>query len=190
MPDVLADPPSAVYVLLAVAALGAGFVWFRVRKRPAAIVALALFGLLALVVAADAAFESPLEEADRRLRLMSDAAARKNWAGAFEHVSDQFKYDGRLGKKDIQAAVAKAAGAHNASVRFKPIERDTVEHLPDGGIKVGFVAQADSPQFPNARYVVYVEAVFAKDPDGVLRMRSAKTFKFLERKTPETVPGL
>ena len=190
MPDFLAAPSILEYALLAAAAAGAAAGWVRTRKKPARNAALALVGLLAGVAAVDTLVETPVEEANRRLREMSAAAARRDWDAAFSHLSDGFKYDGRLGKKELRDKVAAAAGQHNASVRFKPIEPDTVEYLPDGSFKGGFVAQADSPQFPEGRYVVYVEGVFAKDPDGAYRLRSAKTFNFLRRREIEPVPGL
>lgn len=189
MPDFLADPPFLLYALLGCAAAGAGFVWFRTRKKAAGVAALALLGVLALVAAADVLVETPLEEADRRLRLMNEAAARKDWTAAFEHVSEQFRFKGS-DKKTFQDRVAKTVAAYNVTVRFKRIERDTVEYRPDGTFKVGFVVQADSPQAPDGRFLTYIEAVFGPDPDGAYRMRSAVAYDFIQRKTELPVPGL
>lgn len=189
MPPLLSDPPLTLYVLLAGAALVAGFVWAKVRGRRALAGAGALGGLFLLVLAGDFLVESPREEAVRRTRAMADAANRRDWAGAFSHVSDQFQFKGYT-KAAFRAKVEPLATGQTATIHFTAFGRDEVVYQPGGAVKIGFATQVDSPQIPGGRGAVYVEAVFGPDPDGGVRMRSFEVYDFIQRKTVFPVPGL
>lgn len=186
MPTLLSDPSTTTYVLLGLAAAAAGFGWVRTRTRTSLRVFAALVGLVALVAGVDYFVESPREEAVRRVRLMEAAINARDWAALAGHLSEQFKF--RTFTKAAFRDKVSAAGA-DVRVHFTAFDRDQVEYQPGGAVKIGFAGQADSPRFPQ-RGAVYIEAMFAPDPDGVLRMQSVEAFNYIKRRDPESIPGL
>lgn len=189
MPTLLSDPSTFTYVFLGMAAAAAGFAWVRTRSRTGLRVFAALAGLVAVVALVDYLVESPREEAVRRVRAMGDAANRKDWPGVFENVSDQFKFR-TYTKATFQMVVVRNSPQYNATLNFTGFERDLVEYRPDGTIKLGFIGQADSSVIPTGRGVVYIEAVFGRDPDGAMRLRELEVFEYINRKSSQFIQGL
>ena len=188
MPTLLSDPSVTLYVLLAVAAAGCGYAWFRLRTRRALTVFAGAAGLLVAVGGTDALVESGREEAVRKVRLMETAVNARDWPAAFTHVSDQFAFRGQSKPAFRDRVIAAVTGA-NARVHFTAFDRDQAEYRPGGAVKIGFAGQAESPVFAHAG-AVYIEAVFTPDPDGVLRLRALEVFEYIDRTQTQAVPGL
>ncbi|MGL6073584.1 MAG: hypothetical protein ACRC8S_05415 [Fimbriiglobus sp.] len=187
MPNFLADPSVVFYLLFVVGVLIAGAVWFRNRsKRSLAVFGVALLLLIGLFLL-DRAFESPREEATRKIQEMATAANARQWKQVSSHISDKFVYAGKK-KAPFEAFIADVANRFNAKVNFKSFSRDDFEVLPEGQIRIGFVAQVESPGTPGG--VLYVRAFFTKDPDGQWRMLGFQVKNYVEREGPEVIlPG-
>ena len=94
MPTFLADPPQAVIVLLVAGLLVTGLIWMNRRGRKVAIAFLVLLALTCLVVLVDRLFESPREEAVRRVQAMVAAADHHDPDAFVAHVADTVEYKG------------------------------------------------------------------------------------------------
>ncbi len=189
MPTFLSDPTLGVYLVLLLVALAGVGVWVRNRSRAAAIFAAVAVGLLLALFGIDRGFESPREECVRKVSAMATAANARNWPAVGTHLADKFEYHSR-NKAKFLADVAPAALLHNATANFTAFDRDNFEELADGRIRIGFVGQFDTPG--NARLVLYIEAVFAKDADGAYRMQGFKVYDYITRTKSgeQTLPGM
>src|SRR4051812_36379946 len=94
MPALLADPSPAFLLLLGIAALIALGVWFRWRNKKALIAAVALLLLLGLTLLLGSMYESPREQAVRRINLMCEAASKGNGDQFVEQISSSFNTGG------------------------------------------------------------------------------------------------
>ncbi len=189
MPTFLSDPTFGTYLaLLLVAIVGVG-VWLRKRSRPTAVAAALAVGLLLTLFGLDRAFESPREEAVRRVREMAAAANARNWQVVGTHMAEKFDYAG-MTKAKFLAAIAPAALHLNATANFKDFDRDYFEALPDGSARVGFVGQFATPG--NQTLVLYVEAVFVKEADGAYRLLTFTVYDYINRSPSgvQRLPGL
>src|SRR5262249_6071061 len=89
MPDIIADPPQILYMVLGGLLVITGAIAAQKQDRRAAIpfgIAALLMLLLFLI---DRFSESPREEAVRRVHLMAMAADAKNPDALVEHVADK-----------------------------------------------------------------------------------------------------
>ena len=178
MPTFLSDPTLGVYLaLLLVAIVGVG-VWLRNRTRRTAIFAAVAVGLMLTLFGIDRAFESPREEAVRRVGAMAAAANARNWQAVGTHMAEKFEYAGRT-KAMFLAEIAPAALSRNATANFKSFDRDNFEELPDGRLRVGFVGQFSTPA--HGMLIVYIEAVFVKEADGAYRLQNFKVYDHITR---------
>lgn len=188
MPTLLSDPSAVTYTLAGVALAGALFAWWRSRARNALVAVGVAAALLVTLAASDQFFESPREEAVRRVLLMGDAANARDWAGVGSHVDDSFRYES-LTKAAFLARASKSAGDYSANVTFTAFDREQAFEQPGGGVRVGFAAQLRSPVSPNP-LLVYCEATFAPGPDGRQRMTGVTFFDYIQRGTELRLPGL
>ena len=101
MPDVFADPPAALYVVLFTAAVAAAFVWLRTRDRKALVAAAVAGGLLAVLFAVAALFDSPREGAERATWAIAEAINERDWAKFDANVSDRFSTPAFRAKADL-----------------------------------------------------------------------------------------
>ena len=116
MPTFLSDPSLSLYLVLAVAFVIALAVWYRKRDRKSLLAALA-FGLLVLgLYLIDASFESPREQANRRVLAMAEAATARDPARFVEQLSDSFNYRGATKEQMRTAGIWTTLRNFNARV--------------------------------------------------------------------------
>ena len=178
MPTFLSDPTLGVYLALLLVALAAVGVWLRNRTRPTAVFAAVAVGLLLALFGIDRAFESPREEAVRRVEAMATAANARNWPAVGTHMAEKFEYSGRT-KAKFLADVSPVALRHDAAANFKSFDRDNFEESAGGRLRIGFVGQFSTPA--HGMLVVYIEAVFVKEADGAYRMQTFKVYDHISR---------
>lgn len=141
-------------------------------------------GLFAL----DTLFESPREQAVRAVKLMGDAANRRDWNAVGSHVAETFRYES-MTKAAFLDRAGKSASAFDATVNFTAFDREQAVPQPGGGVRIGFVGQITTPQSAG-RFVVYVEATFAPSPGGEQKMTGVTFFNYIERRTELRLPGV
>src|SRR5262249_6181730 len=103
MPEILADPPAALYIVLVLAAvLPLALAFFVVapakdkkspsRTRYFVVSGVALLLLLILIICRLVAPESDQKQILRKMREMSEGVVERNLDKTFRHVSDTFQY--------------------------------------------------------------------------------------------------
>ncbi len=178
MPTFLSDPSFTLYVVLILGVFVTGGLLVRKQDRGSLIRAGIAALLLLLLFLCDRLYESPREEAVRRVQTMATAANARNWDEVFAHVSDKFQYD-KYDKKNFRDFVSQRTVQQTATVNFKDFDRNNFEELPDGQIRLGFVAHLSTPTVD--RIPLYVQATFIKDADGQYRMRGFTMYDFVNR---------
>ena len=88
VPNFLSDPPTYAILLYAIAAMIAIAVWYRRRDRKSQAAMIAVLAIVAALIFVSYKFESPREEAIRRVNGVIDAMNRFDAGQAFEHVSE------------------------------------------------------------------------------------------------------
>lgn len=172
MPTFFSDPSLSLYLVLAVAFVIALAVWSRKRDRKSLLAALA-FGLLLLaLVLVDRSFESPREQANRRVQLMADAATARDPDRFVEQLSDSFSYRGATKQQMRTSGLWTTLRNFNARVAVWGFGKGEFEEIGENEIEIGFYAKGESPQ---GFRMYFMKARFVRDPDGQFR---AKTVKF------------
>jgi hypothetical protein len=194
MPTFLADPPQVVIVLLVAGLLVTGLIWLNRRGRKVAIAFLVLLALTCLVVLVDRLFESPREEAVRRVQAMVAAADHHDPDAFVAHVADTVEYKGesqtpaKFTRDQLRRHpfwnLLRQFNAHVAAWDFS---RDDVTYPARQSVEVGFLAkgEADGKPFP-----MYFRATFQRQADGQLKLVRLASFDAVTRNKPVSVPGL
>ncbi len=187
MPIWLIDPETTTYLLLIVFLIVALGVWLRSRKRGA----MMAMGIIALMVLAlylcDRLYESPREEAVRKVQLMVDAFNSNNWEQFQQHLSH-----GTL-VRGVTVLVLKPTfqlgTSFNAKVAVWNFDRDSVKYLPgpEPAVEIAFDAKAEAL---NGQMIPkHVRATFVRDSDGQYRVQNFKTFNIVNKSSEEPLPG-
>lgn len=184
MPLFLSEPPIIALVTLGVMALILGGLWLRYRR----VVLLAGSGLLLVLlvvwVVLGLMFESPREESVRRVSDMADAVTEKNWAKFGENVSESFEAKGR--KKADLKKVFDQGGAFNLRATAWDFALADPPRMTDTEVVIQFDGKATPPT--GEPLLRHFEATFVKDPDGKFRMKTYKSFDFVQKNQPADVP--
>jgi hypothetical protein len=192
MPTFLSDPPQWLYLVLGGAIVITGAITTRKQDRRA-VIPFGVAALLLLVVfLIDRFFESPREEATRRTFFMGLAADAKNPEAFVEHVADKVTVHTAEGPKPVTRDEMKKSHFWDQLKQFQVrvtldnFSRDDVKVIDENTIEIGFVAKgtADGKTIP-----VYCRATFSKQTDGSFKMTSFKSFEFINRTTPFSIPG-
>jgi hypothetical protein len=172
VPNILSDPSLSLYLVLAVTFVIALAVWYRRRDRKTLLAALAL-GLLVLgLYLVDVSFESPREQANRRVQLMAVAATARDPERFVEQLSDSFNYRGVTKQQMRTSGIWATLRNFNARVAVWGFGKGEFEEIGENEIEIGFYAKGESPQ--GFRWY-FMRARFVRDTDGQFR---AKTVKF------------
>lgn len=185
MPAFLADPSPALLLLLGIAALVAFGVWFRWRNKKVLIAAVALLLLLGVTLLLGSMYESPREEAERRINLMCQAASDYNGGKFVEHVSTSFAL-GTINREGLKNHPAwMVAKNYKAKVTASGFRRDDFQQISNTECVIGFVGKAEADGMPLLRYT---KATFTKDPDGVWRLKGMEFYNAINTKQAEPIP--
>ena len=187
MPDWLADPSMAFYLVLAAFVLILRFLWFRKPERRALVRLGVAAGVLALVGVIDLVFESPREEAVRKTREMARASSESRLDDLFAHVSDAFDYGG-VGKAALRSYAESAIrDGRWSGASVWDFDRSYYTQVDDDTIQIGFLVQ---PHGYNVIY--YCIATFGKNPQGEYTLTTFELYNPLQRTNapPIRVPGL
>ncbi len=189
MPTWLSDPSNGLYLVLFVLVVIAGAVWARYqdrRSRNRALVALAAFLVLLLC---DLLFESPREQATRKVQEMAAAATARDPDKFVANVSNSFRYGGADRERLRSSRAWEMIRQFNARVAVWGFSRDDSRDLGDDGVEIGFFAKGEAP---DGRFVMrYIRAVFVKDPDGQYRLRTMSFHNPAEKglNAEDPIPG-
>ena len=165
------ENPQTLWVLLGIGAILAGVVWRRMGSRHARTAAVVLAAAAVAIGILAWAVETDREKLLRSISTMN-MAANDGPADAFiERISPSYR-NGPLGKDHLAAVVRQAAMKLRASgeiLKIDPRDKDflvtQVYHFRPAP-NVHFLVP---PEWQNVTW----EGVFAKDPDGQWRLRSA-----------------
>lgn len=186
MPTFLSDPPTKLYIALAFLTALLCAIWFLRQTRLKLIAAsVALLVLLALFLC-DKLFESPREEAMRKMIEMSAATKAKKLDDAFKHVSESFHYH-ELDKKGLyeKGKWAESMQAWNG-IDVSDFDRSDAKMLDDNRVQIGFELWPAGYGLPDYRF--YAKATFIKDGDGQYRLQTLEFHKNRDPSSPIVYP--
>jgi hypothetical protein len=189
MPTFLSDPPQAVYLILAGFLVAVGLVWLNRRGRKSLAVFVGVLVLVLLVVLLDRIFESPREEAVRRVQAMAKAADAKDTEAFVAHVADTVVYRGANGEFTIsrdrlrQLPFWSLLRQFNVHVATWDFSRADVTEVHANTIEIGFMAKGESDGKP---FPMYFRAKFVRQSDGQMKMASFDSFDPLKRTNERT----
>lgn len=190
MPSFLSDPSPTIFLLLIAAAAGAGWYAFREQTRKSLRPLAVVLGLLLLLFVLDFAFESPREEATRKIQEMADAASNQQPDKFVEHVSERFDAGGSSREKLRNSVAWGIIKRFNARVAVWDFDRSLFEWTGDNEFKIEFLAKGES-RTEGGFVMRYVRATFVRDPDGQYRLRDIKFYNPADKgmRVEEPIPG-
>jgi hypothetical protein len=187
MPTFLSDPSLVLYALLGVAFIISLAVWSRRRDRKS-LLAVGGAGLLLLgLFLLDRAFESPREEANRRIETLAAAATAVNPDLFVEQLSPSFKHNGADRERVRTAGFWNLIRQHNARVAVWGFGKGEFEEIGDNEIEIGFYVKGEAAGFQGA-LIRRAKARFVRDRDSAWRAKGIKFFS-VEENREEPVPG-
>ncbi|HLW65576.1 MAG TPA: hypothetical protein VKS79_09680 [Gemmataceae bacterium] len=204
MPNILSDPPSWLYGLLAVVVvvplLVAVFFTGKAQSTRASdkktasprtkLFAVAGVGLLLLLALGlcDYLFESDREQVVRKLKEMSEGVQHRDLNRVFNNVSESFQWHNAK-KADLRKLADSALNSGQVTelkiwnVQLKPVESGATKANVEFNFKV-------EGSFNNSAFYL-CKATFVKDPDGQWRLQTFDVFNpAVDTNTPITVPGM
>jgi hypothetical protein len=192
MPTLLSDPPQWLYLVLGGLLVVSGALAAQKQDRRAIIPFGIAFLLMMFLFLLDKFFESPREEATRRVFLMSVAADAKNPDAFVEHVADKVEVPTALGgTKTLTREELKKSPFWDQLKQFQVqvsvsgFSSDDVKVIDENTVEIGFVAkgQSQGQQIP-----LYGRATFRKQSDGSYKLTAFKAFEFIDRTKPFPIP--
>lgn len=180
MPTILSDPPLGVYLVLVAGVVVTGVMAARNQDRKSLIrLALALTPLLLLVLL-DRLFESPREEATRKVQAMAAAASDPPSPERFvEFFSPTFDMNGKTRDALKTHPVWNTVRSFKTRVAVWGFGHDAYRVISDNEIEIGFYIKGES-QTQGGMIMRYSRARFVKDPDGQYRVKSIKFYKTID----------
>jgi hypothetical protein len=191
MPTFLSDPPSILYLVLAGLTLVAGGVWFNRRTRPALVVFLVFAGLIALVFLLDRVFESPREEAVRRVEAMIKAADARSPDGFVEHLADKVEFQDASKTTTLTRDQIRSSQFWGLLNAYQPRIVAWDYTVEEGGgadsVSIGFMGKGEAQ---GGMLAVYIVARFARQSDGAMKLTRLETYDPVKRKNERlSIPG-
>ena len=164
--DALFEYRVTIYLGLAIAAVSLIALWYRDRRRGW------LYGLGGVAVLAglffllDLTIETQNKQIRRKLQTMAQGVKNKDTKAIFDHVSDQFTWEG-LNKAQFKEVVDRLVqgGVVNDLVIWD-------EKFPDADGNVVFMAKPKAPGLLKDEAMFRVRAKFVRDPDKQWRLKS------------------
>jgi len=175
MPTIFSDPPQALYLILIAGVIVTGTLAARNQDRRSFIRLGIALGLLLVLFLVDRFFESPREEANRRVSAMAAAAMAANPDRFMENVSTSFEMRG-ANRERLKAAPAWGLiRNHRVRVAVWGFSPDTYEEINDKEIEVGFYLKVEVEN-PQGMAMWDSRARFVKDSDGQYRLKTVKFY--------------
>ena len=189
MPTFLSDPTDTQYLLLALALLIAGGVWFNRRDRKSARAFAVVAGVAAALLLLDFLIRSPRESAVRTVEALSAAANARNWDDFDKLVSKDFEHKG-LKKADLKGKLAAVIGMFDARTAVWGFDRDKVRQTADDRIEVVFDVKVDPKT--GAAYYGHFKSGLVREADGEWRLKSLAIYSYTSKTNgpEEPLPGL
>jgi hypothetical protein len=184
MPTFLSDPPSALYVLLALGTIISFAVWVNKRNRVSLIVFGCFLTALVLLFILDQLFESPREESVRRVNLMVKAINDRNKEVFLSQIADKFEYQGENQHEIVpleklrQSPMWSVLNQYSVRVAVWDLTREDVTEVDENTIEIGFLAkaEADGKQVP-----MYFRAKFSRQSDGQFKLTGLASYDPVKR---------
>ena len=185
MPTLLSDPPFAVYLAFVLAAIVCGAVWINRRTSKALLVFATSLLLLGGLFLLDRLFESPREEAKRRVEAMAKAADARDVDAFLANVADTFQYQGESeAHRTVTREELRRSGLwsvlrqYNVHVATWDFDRNDVVEIDPITVEIGFLGkgEADGKQAP-----MYFRARFTRQSDGTMKLTALSSYDALKR---------
>lgn len=191
MPTLLSDPPGVVYLLLFTAGVISGAVAFRRQDRRSVGVFLALVVTIAALGLIDLGFESPREEAVRRVQAMALAVHQKDPEAFLAQIAPTLEYNGgaplRLTREQIRTSPWwNLLKQYDVEVAVWDFDREQYRPLSPTEVAIGFCGQGKVQGSP---VPFYFRAVFARQEDGAYRLTQLSSYNFVQRERLEAIPN-
>jgi hypothetical protein len=186
MPTWLSDPSDGFYLVLFVFVVVSVTLWLRNRTRRSLMWAAVAVAVLVLVFVCDRLFESPREEAVRRVRDISDAINARNWDKFQANLSDGFEFKGKK-KDEFTNIVRNGVNAFNPR-RITAWEFKVPEGARPGG-ENELVIEFDGKAETDKPFLAHFVATFVRDPDGKWRLKTFTPYEY-QRRSALDIPGL
>jgi hypothetical protein len=195
MPTVIADPPQTIYLLLAAGVIVSGLVWFNRRGRRPLYVFLGVLAVTLLVVLLDRVFESPREEAVRRVHAMMAAADQRDPESFASHLADRVTYQGDNSRDFTREELRNHSfwsllRQFNVHVAAWDFSRDDVERPNADSVMIGFLAKGELRGEGGKQFPFYFRATFTRQADGQMKLTRLESFDPMSRDKRLSVPGL
>ena len=197
MPTVIADPPQTIYLLLAAAVIVSGLVWFNRRGRRPLYVFLGVLAVTLIVVLLDRVFESPREEAVRRVHAIMAAADQRDPEAFASHLADRVIYQNE--QRDVpftreelrKHSFWSLLHQFNVHVAAWDFSRDDVERPSTDSVVIGFLAKGELRGEGGKQFPYYFRATFTRQADGQMKLTRLESFEPMQRKNKRvSIPGL
>jgi hypothetical protein len=182
MPTALSDPSPTLYIVLAAIVVLLGSIAARRQKRSDVInFAIPALALLALFLI-DRFFESPREQAVRKIQEMGKASRDKKYDDLFKHVSDSFKYK-TMDKKGLMEKAKQYQGMFGGISEYA-LDRSQFKQIDDTTSEQAFRVKHNGE--PELHFQVL--ATFKKDPDGEWRLTTFRLFDPINSNDEKDIP--
>jgi hypothetical protein len=184
MPTFLSDPPLIVYVMLTLAVIISGSMWFNRRTQQSVIGFGSFVALLALLVLLDWLFESPREESVRRVLAMTHAADARDSEAFLSNIADSFEYEdvGRsrtISREALRtSAIWEILRQNNVHTAAWDFDRSDVVEVDANTIEIGFLAKGETT---NNQVPIYLRAKFTRQQDGQMKLTGLASFDPMKR---------
>jgi hypothetical protein len=189
MPTALSDPSPTLYLVLVVVTVVTGALWVRNRSRSSLVNFGIAAGVLALLFLIDWTFESPREQAVRRIEDVSAAINARDFDRMLTHFSETFNYNGRT-KADLRTAPLRdIVTRENVRTSVWDFTRDQVEYPNPNEIVVGFMGRGEGNMPP---FAAYFRVTFVSESNGDWKIKTFLAYQDPLRRAnqpPITVPG-
>ena len=188
MPTFLSDPPQWLYLVLGGFVVITGAITTRKQDRRA-VIPFGVAALLLLVVfLIDRFFESPREEASRRVFMMSLAADAKNPDAFVEHLADKVEIQSKPATREEvrKSGFWQLLRQWEVHVAVWNFSRDDVNVIDDNTVEIGFMAKGESG---SKQVPVYGRATFKKQSDGSFKLTAFKATDPMNRTNTVDIPN-
>jgi hypothetical protein len=188
MPTLLSDPPTSLYAVLLVALFVCAAFAFKLRTQRSYWVAIAALSAFLGLLALDAIFESPREEATRRTVYLAMAINQQNKDRFVEQLSTNFSMRGKSRSDMRNSPFWQLAQQHKIAVQVHGFSREDCT-MPDANtVEIGFLATGSAPG--GQKMIWQAVATYERTADG-FRARGFRFYDMIDqaRKQEVTMPG-